>query len=108
MQPWNLPSLPKLPYHGTTDVPPIYLNECCRRTLDDTLAGRIMLDVMTAANHARGRWKKPGAPLGSPDYAYNTRILQLARQNDCRLEDAAVEARDEAARVARAAWRVRV
>ena len=28
------PVLPKLPYFGTTDVPPIYLGECFRRSLD--------------------------------------------------------------------------
>ena len=87
------PVLPKLPYFGTTDVPPIYLGECSRRTLDETWAGRIMHEVMTAANGARARWKRPGAPLGSRDHAYNALILQLARQHECRLEDAADFAR---------------
>ena len=87
------PVLPKLPYLGTTDVPPIYLGECSRRSLDQTMAGRIMEEVMTAANDARARWKRPGAPLGSRGHAYNTLILQLARQHDCRLEDAADFAR---------------
>jgi len=87
------PVLPKLPYHGTTDVPPIYLGECSRRSLDETWAGRIMEEVMTAANDARARWKRPGAPLGSRGHAYKALILQLARQHDCRLEDAADFAR---------------